>query len=399
MGARVTRQLINILIIVLVLSFGRQAESSVSIGDRVMAAAPGDRSGDCRQDQLWSGSPVREIPLPSREKVFAAHGSKSIDADLASAFDAALKRELDGKAGASAAVIAADGSFWTGSQGIEPDKSLQVASLTKSVTSVLAHKAISDGYLSLDTKLAEFYPDLPNAELITVDHLLRHQSGLITKDPPRENTIYPPFKDSLAALESSAPSFCPGADAEYSNIGYVLLGKIIEQVSGETYAAYLRDQILIPLELEDTFMPSKGRKDSRVAAAFHEGEALGDFDYYSSTTSAGALASTPLDMAIFWRAVVSGELVSFDERDGMFSPAYDLVSPGGLAYGRGVMAFHIPSRNITAYGHSGASTGFASMMLYFPRDEVIIVAITNDRAQSADDVIAALRDAWIAFRD
>ena len=347
--------------------------------------------------QSWSGHPARNIPMPAREKIFAAPGSKEINGDLALALDAAFESKLNGSAGASAALLAADGSLWKGTRGIGPGKSMQVASITKSVTSVLVHRLITDGSLSLDTRLSEFFPDLPNAELITIDHLLRHQSGLITKDPPKENTIYPPFEEALATLENSDPSFCPGTNVEYSNIGYVLLGKIIEQATEGSYEDYLQRVIIEPLELADTFAPLAGKKDSRVSNAFHEGEKLGDFDYYSSTEAAGALASTPFDIAVFWSSVVNGEVVSFEQRDSMFSPAYDLYSPGSLAYAAGVMVFHIPSRSITAYGHSGASTGFASMMLYFPEDGIIIVTITNDRAQSPDDILGALRDTWKAY--
>jgi D-alanyl-D-alanine carboxypeptidase len=141
----------------------------------------------------------------------------------------------------------------------------RVGSITKTFVATAVLRLVEEGELSKSDKLAEWYPDFPNAEKITVDDLLRMRSGIV--EGSDMDAFWEAYeKDRLAgvsaddvierAAQSSAQlGYPPDQRTEYTNVNYVLLGKIVEKVSGEDLGAHLSRTILEPLGLEDTTYP------------------------------------------------------------------------------------------------------------------------------------------------
>ena len=122
------------------------------------------------------------------------------------------------------------------------DTKFQLASVTKQFTATAILQLVENGKLSLDDKLSKFFPDYPKADSVTIHMLLSHSSGLGLGF--KELALTTISADSAYNEIKKIPyEFEPGTKSEYSNIGYYLLGKIIEKVSGEKYVVYLKKNI------------------------------------------------------------------------------------------------------------------------------------------------------------
>lgn len=288
-------------------------------------------------------------------------------------------------AGPGAAVHAGDASgAWTVTSGasttpgttpISPDQHFRAASQTKTFTSVLVLQLVDEGLVDLDAPIETYLPGVVagngyDGNAISVRQILNHTSG-IARDPsnPRANAQ---GGYDLAELVRSgltqAPLFAPGTDFAYSNVGYQVLGLLVERLTGQTYQQALTARILTPLGLDETSYPSAG--DRTLAEPYlrgYIGGRLGPVFFWLDRTfsleptlvaTAGALNSTMPDLAAFHRALAAG----------------DLVSPASLAemretsthqqdYGLGLMSLAL-SCGGTAWGHAGdLTTGHTSVTM------------------------------------
>lgn len=201
----------------------------------------------------------------------------------------------------------------------------RIGSITKTFTAVMIMQLIEEGTLSLSTKLQTFYPDVPQADRITIEHLLRHQSGIPNFGgstlPRTWLRGQPPTKQQkLDFLRDLEPAFDPGSKSSYSNTNYVVLEFIIEDVTGESYAAQLEERITEPLSLQHTYFGDEIEVRQNEAAAFRFGESgwskLPAIDP-SIPGGAGGIVSTPSDLTDFIHALFEGKLVSQESLDEM----------------------------------------------------------------------------------
>lgn len=130
----------------------------------------------------------------------------------------------------SLAVSEPDATQWHRTLGADPGARFAAASITKAFTAALIFQLIDEGTLTLETPLATWYPELPNAELVTIDHLLSHRSGYYLEGAEPLSGPYRAPEHDFARLAEEGARFCPGTNWAYSNVGYALLGRIIEQV-------------------------------------------------------------------------------------------------------------------------------------------------------------------------
>ncbi|MEO0688359.1 MAG: serine hydrolase domain-containing protein, partial [Cyanobacteria bacterium J06649_11] len=143
-------------------------------------------------------------------------------------------------------------------EAIQPntDTQYRIGSITKVFTATLIFQLIEEGKLSLDTKLSTFYPEIKNADKITISHLLRHQSGIFNITNRLDFRSYmskPQTKEEmLKRLASLDSTFEPGSKGSYSNSGFILLGYIVEELTGNSYANELQKRIIQPLGLKRT---------------------------------------------------------------------------------------------------------------------------------------------------
>lgn len=259
----------------------------------------------------------------------------------------------------------------------------RIGSVSKMFTSVLVFQLVEEGKLSLDTKLAEFFPQLPNATLIRIDHLLTHGSGLhnFTDDPSFTKLETKPQtqEQMLKRFAKPKPDFAPGIRHEYSNTNFVLLGYIVEKITGKPYAEVLQTRIAEPLGLKDTYYGGKTdlqKKECRSFTRVGDGwEQCTETDM-SIPHGAGAIVSTPGDLGLFLEALFAEKLIKRETLDKMTEEQQ--------GYAHGLLKFRFGKK--TAYGHGGSIDGFRTQAAYFPKEELALVLCFNGMNYSLNTI-------------
>src|SRR5690606_4956086 len=193
----------------------------------------------------------------------------------------------------------------------------RIGSVSKIFTAVLVMQAVEEKKLSLQTKLSEFYPAIPNASKITVEQMLQHRSGIRNLTDEAEYWDYhlkPQTEKQITdTITKYASVFAPGEKHEYSNSNYILLGYILEKVNKKSYADLIQTKIAKPLKLTLTRVGSKisGSENQANSYLFSAGK----FDKNTETDmsvpiGAGNLISTPTELLKFIIALENGKLVS-----------------------------------------------------------------------------------------
>ncbi|MBO4602566.1 MAG: serine hydrolase [Salinivirgaceae bacterium] len=265
----------------------------------------------------------------------------------------------------------------------------RIGSISKTFTAVLVLKAAADGRLSLNDPIAKYFPDaqIPNAEHITIDQLLQHRSGLvdIVNDKPYEYLTYyttPQTRQQiLERVAAAGTNFEPGSEYRYCNTGYNLLGYILEDVWGKPFAEIVSEQIVNPLDLRHTryseaINPQRG--DARSYTLLDGWQVQPETDA-SVAIGAGALASTPADLAKFGAALV-GDIFG----NNIFEQMKEVKD----AYGRGLVQF--PYGDQIGYGHAGLIDGFGSKLVVF--DNVTVAFCSNGADYDANLIVPTVLD-------
>lgn len=264
-------------------------------------------------------------------------------------------------------------------------------SITKTFTAVAVLKLAAAGKLELDSPLGHWLPGAPHAERITVRQCLQHTSGLPDYGglPEYHRAVGRgerpwTFDEFLAKSGADRLLFEPGQDWRYSNIGYMLLRRLIETVGAESYGAVLRAEILVPLELFNTSVPESREDLSALvfgpSASFEDKAVRSRYDPRWIPT--GVVAATAADLAVFYHSLFTGKLLPPHLLEQMrlkvpmdrasLHPMF--TNPG---YGLGLMIVDSPCG--TLYGHTGAGPG-ASAAAFHCRSEkypLTVVALTN----------------------
>jgi CubicO group peptidase (beta-lactamase class C family) len=233
----------------------------------------------------------------------------------------------------------------------DPHSLFKIASISKLYVAVAITKLVSDKNLSLDQTLADYFPELvgriENAEKITLRMMVQHRSGIpnLTDNPGFwEN----PPKSSEEALEYALDlpaNFEPGEDYGYSNTNYLLLSELIDKVVGYSHHQYIKEEILIPLGLNNTFGSLSEVDIDDVMSGYYVGV---ESDFKSEDQ--GMLA-TAEDVGIFLRALNNGSLFDEGEQE-IYSSIY-------------------------VYEHTGLVPGYQSMAKYYKDIDTIVIQFNN----------------------
>ncbi|TBR40099.1 MULTISPECIES: serine hydrolase domain-containing protein [Dyella] len=285
---------------------------------------------------------------------------------------------------------------------LHPGQIYRIASITKMFTAVEVLHLAEAGKLSLDDTLETYVPNFPNGTAIHIRQLLNHTAGV--SDHARNPT--PGFfarnlstTDLVAAVADRDPAFAPGAQMSYSNGGYILLGAIIEKVTGKPWHVAIRDDQLAPQQLTHTaYGDTSPIVPDRVAGYStdnpdHNVENA-SFISASIPAAAGALDSNADDLFHWMRALQTGKLISSRSLSWMSTPtrlanASDPAHP----YGMGMYLWKVRGQDMI--GHTGQINGFASALAYLPKEHITIVVLAND--DEADARTMARRLAAIAL--
>jgi CubicO group peptidase (beta-lactamase class C family) len=266
---------------------------------------------------------------------------------------------------------------------VRRDTLFEIGSITKQFTAACILQLQAAGKLQIDRPLSDYLPEAPHASEVTLRQLLTHTSGLHDYITDAQGEIdakasqpssYP---DLIARIASLPLDFPPGSRWAYSNTGYLLLGRVIETVSGETYWDYLRGHILQPLRMTRTrTVADEGRLAAMAKGYRHRNGVLETAPVLDASWAAAAgLLVAPLDDLAKWdTALLAGKVVPASDYRLMTLPA---STRDGASTGYGFGFFLAPKDDQPRIGHTGGSNGFTSADEYFPRQGVRIIAFTN----------------------
>lgn len=329
---------------------------------------------------------------------------KSLDAD---AIDKFLTKQVEqnGYVGLSVAIVR-DGivvlAKGYGKASLKPEAAVETStpfaagSITKQFTAACIFLLAEDGKLSVRDSVAKYYPELTKAKEITLYDLMTHAAGypdyypLDFVDRRMEKAIQPDVL--LKEYAGGKLDFEPGSRWSYSNTGFVLLGRIIEKVSGKSYGDFLSERILKPLEMKDTIFDPKA--DHKGLAIGHTAFALGEPEPAAREApgwihAAGALYTTPSDLAKWDLALVSGKVLKLDSYRLMTAPR-ELSDGRFRDYGCGIGVSR--RRGEPVLRHSGAVSGFLAYNTVIPRTKSALALMANAEHQDAGDIDAVLFD-------
>lgn len=272
-----------------------------------------------------------------------------------------------------------------------PAYKYKIGSVTKMFTSAIIFQLIEEKKLLLTTTLSNFYPQVKNADKITISDLLNHKSGIYnyTEDESFSsyNTQLQSKSKMLELITSHAPAFEPGAKANYSNSNYLFLGYIIEDVTKQPYKGNVVTRIIKKIGLKSTKYYGKidPQKSEVFSYSFRENSWERNVEWHESVAgAAGALQSTPADMTQFITALFEGKIIT--------KASLDEMTKMDMGYGRGI--FHFPFGERKFFGHDGQIEGFASVLIYYPADGLSVALTINGGNYDSNDMLIGILSSY-----
>ncbi|SEL48662.1 CubicO group peptidase, beta-lactamase class C family [Maribacter orientalis] len=257
----------------------------------------------------------------------------------------------------------------------------KIGSMTKQFTAISILMLMEKGKLNLDDEITKFIPDYPtNGNKITIHHLLTHTSGI--KDYTKVKGLNAISQKDLTPLElidfskNEPIDFVPGEKYEYNNSGYVILGYIIEKITGQSYANFVEEQIFKKLKMTASQFASQREVIQNRASGYQKNDNYINRMDFSLTLaySVGGLMSTVDDMFKWQEAIKNNFLISKETTKKAFTN-YTLNNGEHTNYGYG---WHIKTINKNqTFEHGGAVWGFKSMGVYFPDLDIYVIGLTN----------------------
>lgn len=354
----------------------------------------------------------REYAAETTAPVGLDYESHPDAADFQALLDGAVARSLPGVA----LLVRNPAGLWIGASGqrdinadlpFQPFTRSRIGSVTKTFTAVAVLLVAEDGLLSLDDPIADHLSaavaaGVVNSAQITVRQLLNHTSGLprepwtvsaslalgtMADDPYTELTI----EDYLAALYNEPALFAPGEAYSYSNFGYVLLGLILEEATGQDQWEVVQTRILDPLGLTDTFFDPVERSPAGLARGYADLYGNGsltdtsDWDGLHPLDAEGGIVTTVYDLYRFLDELFYGNLLLPASLAEMLNGVAVSPDAGSDTYGLGIGWGMVDGKS--AYNHVGLVTGYLAAYYVYPDQQAIVTVVVNG---SAGDVQAEL---------
>src|SRR5215469_8796616 len=257
-----------------------------------------------------------------------------------------------------------------------PSTKFRLGSVTKQFTAASILLLEERGKLKVEDPVKKYLPDAPAAwDKITIFHVLTHTAGI------PNFTSFPDYKSSepfsttseklVARFRDKPLDFEPGERWSYSNSGYVLLGYLIERVSGQTYEKFVQDNIFTPLGMKDSGYDSNSSVIARRAAGYApgpNGPVNSGFINMTIPFSAGALYSTTEDLLRWEQGLFGGKLLSPASLEKMTTPFKN-------EYAFGLVVHTNKGRKII--DHNGGIEGFNTELAYYPEDKLTVAILGN----------------------
>ncbi|MGY1408155.1 serine hydrolase domain-containing protein [Luteimonas sp. A611] len=358
-----------------------QEMESDTVARMEMAVAPGEPA---RLE-------IRTIDPPEDLRVARMTASGAIDALVAKADAQAAKNAFSG------ALLIANGDdvllhrAWSragapANASITLDTKFRIGSMNKMFTAVATLQLVQVGKLSLDGTVGEYLPDYPNAEIakVTIRQLLTHSGGTGDFFGPEfdaQRLSLRTHDDYVRLFGARAPTHPPGAEQRYSNYGFLLLGAIIEQASGQSYYDYIDTHVFAPAGMqgsgslpEDVAVPGRATAYMRKDGAWTD--AADTLPYRG--TAAGGGYSTAGDLLKFARALLAGKLLS----PALLAEATRNQTPW---YGYGFMSRE--QDGVRMFGHGGGAPGMNGDLRIYPAQGFVVVGLANMDPPAANRLV------------
>lgn len=259
----------------------------------------------------------------------------------------------------------------------------RIGSVTKTFTATMIFQLVDKGKLQLTDKLDKFLPQIPNAEKITIEQILAHRSGIHDiadgSGRPKPKTQ----SEVLERIVKGGSDFEPGTKYAYSNSGYVILGYIIEKITGKSYPQAFQEMIAVKIGLANTYSGA-GPTD----AAKHESFSYRYFGNWqqdagvdlSVPAGAGSLISTPADLVKFIQALFDLKLVSRKSLQQMKQDSLGMVP---FTY-----------NGSTFYGHTGGIDNFGAWLVYQPEEKLAFAYTSNAKVYPVAKIVDGVFDIY-----
>lgn len=264
----------------------------------------------------------------------------------------------------------------------------RIGSITKTYTAVMIFQLVEEGKLKLTDTLEKFFPQIPNASRITIGQILAHRSGIHNVEADGSWGKQARTKDEvIARIAQGKPDFEPDTRHQYSNAGYVLLGYIVEKAGGKPYQEALKERITSKIGLKDTYLGSGNtdpNKNEAVSYSYIGGWREAAEVDPSITVGAGAILSTPADMAKFIHALFELKLISQESLNQMKT-----MRDGE---GMGMEPFSFAGK--TLYGHTGGSFSSGAWLSYYPEEKLAFAYTTNMKIYPVAKIVSGIIDIY-----
>lgn len=276
----------------------------------------------------------------------------------------------------------------TGWANIEEQKQInsktkfRIGSITKPFTAVAVLQLGERGKLTLDDPISRYFEGFPNGSKITLRHLLAHTSGIV--DVKREDLPFKldepfPMEEHLALIKAKELAFEPGEQWSYINTGYLLLGLVVEQVSGQSLQNYMEEHIFEPLNMQDTVLYDNATTYENAAVGYDllDGEYIPALDMHSSNWGGAAAGLSTVEDLHKWNVGLNtGKLLNADS----YRQATTPVQFAGdykpfVAYGFGLAMEEIAE--VATIGHLGHQFGYHADVLWLPDEQISYVMLSN----------------------
>lgn len=271
----------------------------------------------------------------------------------------------------------------------KPDTKFNLASMNKMFTGMAIMQLVESGKISLQDKVGKYLTDYPNeavADSVIIHQLLTHTSGMFSFWEEYDKLAKEKFKtvsDYLPLFVNKKPAFAPGSDFLYSNSGYMVLGLIIEKVSGQNYFDFVKENIYKPAKMINTDAYELDNAIPNLATGYtmsleEPGQWKNNiFSNLAKGTPAGGGYSTVDDLLSFANALQNNILLSKESAT--------LCTSGKVKYREGMYGYGFEENTINGHriiGHTGGHDGIASELMIYPDLGYTVIILTNGEVEN-----------------
>ena len=316
--------------------------------------------------------------------------------------------ELNDFVGVSAGVAQNGDLIWKGGAGwsdranqipAESNMLQRTASIAKPMTAIAIMQLVEHGKLDLDVPIQTYLPEFPKKPEgeITTLHLLNHTSGIKHYKNKREgqtNKHYPTLLAAINTFKDRDLAFSPGTGYQYTTYGYVVLGAIIEKVSGQDFGTYMKENVWSKANMNNTSLEIKGQSYPNKTELYlklkNKVKDAVPTDL-SLKYPGGGMQTTVEDLLNFGHALLNNDLVSAETFERMLIPTDKKKQ--GVPYGLGFKMYGEHPKYGSVIGHNGAQAG-TSTQLVILLDQGIVAAVLSNTKNSDDEVWNLVRELY-----